>query len=281
MAGKNAISPSVFPLQGATIKLTPFNDQGGLDYANAIMNNKGIAGTLTITKTVTADTIQNERGDNLELPNDRKFNIGINMNSMNVLFHDKITSKLVETSSSTAIMAKTETKIVTKSGTTGSEVYDITLEKTPVVNEQNVLGTYVEDNKGNVFERVDSAAALTEGQYYVDTTTKKVSFTVADNNKEITIQYYYTGTNVRVSKENPLLVTKFFQLEIMDKLRGESDGSIINSYTKIPKVQITGDVSELAKQKSPNAPVAYSMTTAPIPVGVSPMEVRLENEVNI
>lgn len=273
---KNVISPSLLPLQGATLKLTPYKPDGSLDYPQAIMNNKSIAGTLSISKTVTSDTIANERGDDLELPNTRKFNVVVNMNSFDPLFHDAITDKVVTVSSDTALMSKVESKNVIKSGTVGSEVYDITVEKTPVVDENGVMVFHVEDAQGNVYQKVETAVGITEGQYSVDALTKKISFAAEDSGKLMTIQYLYAGTKVREAKENPLMVTKFYQMEIMDTVRSADDGSLYNSYAKFEKVQVTGDINELSKQKSPNSPMAYNFTTAPIPVGKSPYITRLE-----
>lgn len=275
MSTKSTLNSSLMPLQGATTIITNYNRQGGLDYDSSFMNSEGLAGAVSITQAKTYEEVANERGENLSLASARVYNISVIMNSYNSRFHDMIAGNIVEIGSVTASIPKTEEFIVVLDSVTSK--YQRTLVETPV-QVDGVLRFVVSDVFGNKFTKAETAETLTEGQFHVDTTTKVITFSELDNNKQVNVMYLKKAAlDSYTSKSDPLLTTKYFMLEFISKLQGEGDSIPVTSYAKIRKVTVDGDLPDITKQKSPNAPITYNFKTAPIPEGESPMEVIFEN----
>jgi len=275
MSTKSTLNSSLMPLQGATTIITNYNRQGGLDYDSSFMNSEGLAGAVSITQAKTYEEVANERGENLSLASARVYNISVIMNSYNSRFHDMIAGNIVEIGSVTASIPKTEEFIVVLDSVTSK--YQRTLTETPV-QVDGVLRFVVSDVFGNKFTKAETAETLTEGQFHVDTTTKVITFSELDKNKQVNVMYFKkAAVDSYTSKSDPLLTTKYFMLEFISKLQGEGDSIPVTSYAKIRKVTVDGDLPDITKQKSPNAPITYNFKTAPIPEGESPMEVIFEN----
>lgn len=260
---KTSVKNDLIPLKAGIVRIIPLDSENNPIYSKAYTTRRSFLTSMVITTTRTSETLPNGNGSDKDYPTDEKYNLSLVTQVYDPKFHSLVAGmRPVETPRP----IPHDTTITVKKVLEAYEV-DLTKEE-PAALEDGKYYFEIRDSAGNPLEQTE--ASPSEGKFKYDADTHKLSFDATAENKSYSCVYYVAATGGEAYEADPILKNKVFQIEVYAESQSADTGEIIQRTAIMYRAAVTGDLPNIATQKSINSPITYTFSSAPVPAGMSP-----------
>lgn len=256
----NTIKKDMIPYRAGVVIIAPIVN-GKPDYAKAYSTARDFLTSTQITTSKEYETLPNGNGSDKDYPTSETHNLAVVTQTYDYEFHSMISGKEKVVSAKPVPVDRTFT-------VSGSETYEVDLtDDEPAAMEDKKYYFIIKDSNGNKLQETTETVAT--GQYKYDSMTKKLSFFSDMANATVNVVMWKAVTDIVEFKSSPTPQNKEFLIETFGEVQSAATGEIFYRRTRLERATVTGDIPDMMKQKSINAPITYNFATAPMPVGES------------
>lgn len=262
MATTKTVKHDLIPYRSGVVIITPIGTNGNPDYSKSYSTARPFLTSTQLTTTKEYETLPNGNGSDKDYPTSEKHNFAVVTQVYDYTFHNIVAGREVV---ETLKPVPRDTTITVKKVLEAYEV-DLTANE-PAPMEDGKYYFIVKDVNGNKLEQTTEEA--TAGKFKYDSGTKKLSFSADAENLSFSLTYWVAAKEAVAYKSSALPKNQEFLIETFGELQSAETGELFMKQTRLERVTVSGDIPDITKQKSINAPITYNFQTAPMPVGES------------
>lgn len=263
----------LIPYDAGVVILDPIDTKTGLpDYTRSVATTRDYLTSTQVSVSRTYETIENGNGQDTEYPVSETYTLTTTGNVYNPIFHGVVSGQ-IETLPSSALMPHEVTynfPSTIEEGDTLSLTFGkdgpLPNDPVPAADDRGDVNFIVEDIYGNNLTRLDTPEL---GAYSYDSDKNALEFSNDYLGTQIRVIYSYASTNVIQYSSNPIIQNPQYQVRVFGNRQSASTGETVPFMEKIARATASGDITGQASQKSKSAPITYTFTSAPVPVGTS------------
>lgn len=263
------IGVDIIPFRAGYVKLTPLDANDRPMFCCSVVTTWDFLTSTQVSKTYETETLANGNGADETFINSETYNLTVVTNVYNHDFHATV-SGLLKVKDTKVVSAEQFTYQLPLNSDgpleiTFGEGKDQPL--VPVPNDDGIYEFVVEDNYGN---KLIESTQTGEGTFVYDPDTQTMQFSDDYKGVKMRILFNYLSEEDFVHYiSNPILKQPKFQIEVYGISQEAKTNEKVKIIQLLKRATVSGDITDMATQKSRSAPITYTFQSAPVADGIS------------
>lgn len=263
------------PMRSGIVKVTPLDENMNPIYDKSITTDRQFLTSTQISESRTSETLPNgNQESDKEFITGARHTLSVVTQVYDPMFHAIVSGGEIIESSGTRL--EDATIIPNDEG----EV-EFTGDDIPVASPNDPdkkIHFEIRDSYRNEFTEV-TGEIQGDHEFKYDPDTHKLTFNSSMANISLSCVYHVaTSSNARGYRTARILKNNVFQIEVMAEMQSASYGDVVKYYAIMPRATTTGDIPNVTTQKSISSAITYTFASAPVPTGVSSLDVWFDDE---
>lgn len=270
MAKTTTVTKSLIPYEAGVTVITKLDRNHRPMYEQSVATQYNYVQSTQTSVTQTTEEIENGNGQNKTVVNDETYNFTLNVNALNIVFHNTVANRIETLPEKTLVMDEFTWFLPERVPTDGNLQITFGADGDhavmPAARDDGDYWFIVEDSYGNPLVRRDVPE---NGAYSWDPDTKALSFSDDYVGAAIRVIYEYADTNSIRYDSNPIISQPEFQIDVFGITTDAETDRKFKVHERIVRASYSGDLSGMPTQKSHAATIAYAFQSNPVPSGTS------------
>lgn len=273
------VKKDLIPYRAGVAIVAPLDVNKRPDFTKAVRTEPDFLTSTQTTVSSNTETLANGNGQDKEYPLDETYTVSIVSNTFSSTFHNTLANRIETLPDTVLVPDEFEYNLPLTVDTDNGGVLGIEFgagadhEIEPGKDENGDYNFIIQDSYGNnlvrLFKEESKTPTLENGTYYYDVDTKTLMFSNDYLGALIRVTYWHNDTKAIRYDSNPILSRPEFYIEMYGLYQSASDGATYKVVTILQRAYVSGDLPDPTSQKSKSAPLTYTVSSAPVPIGTS------------
>lgn len=273
------VKKDLIPYRAGLVIVAPLDANKRPDFTKAVRTEPDFLTSTQTSVSSTTESLANGNGQDKAYPLDETYTITISANTYSSTFHNTLANRIETLPNNSIVPDEFEYSLPISVDSESGGVLGIEFgegadhEIEPAKDSNGNYNFLVQDSYGNTLVRLykegSTTPTLENGTYYYDVDTKTMMFSNDYLGALIRVTYWRNDTKSIRYDSNPILSRPEFYIEMYGLYQSASDGVTYKVVTILQRAYVSGDLPDPTSQKSKSAPLTYTISSAPVPIGTS------------